>query len=424
MDLRRKLGQLPPPSGEKRASAPEPDSSNRETTLAELRARMAKLLEQGALPMEPAPLSNAWETTLPFVVRATEFGEFSWRSELLAPSHHVGRIPTSAAHAANAALLALLALDPGLSGVDPRGALYIDTETTGLGGSGAIAFLIGMAWFEGESLRLEQVLLRSPAEEKAGLRVVAERIHQASLLVSYNGKSFDLPLLATRAVMNREPSLPVRPHLDLLHVARRLHRTRLGACKLTTLESEILGFERGPDIQGGDIPARYSHFLRTGDEEALRDVVEHNAFDVVSMAALVGLYGEPLGGLHEQDLVALARTFHRAGDATRADEAIEHALQRGAGVQAIRARGEIAKARGDRARALADFETLVVELDDSQARLELSKLYEHYAKEPLKALNLALLGTSEAAEAQSRRVSRLSRKVERAQHRSKTTKRS
>jgi len=316
-------------------------------------------------------------------------------------------------------LLALLALDPKLASLDARTALYLDTETTGLGGSGALAFLIGMAWFDGDRLRLEQVLLRSPADERAGLELVAERIEQASFLVTYNGKSFDLPLLASRRVMTRAPALPVRPHLDLLHIARRLHRTRLGACRLTLLESEVLGFERGPDVQGADIPARYSHFLRTGDEAALTDVVEHNALDVVSMAALVGLYGEPLASLHEQDLVSLARTYHRAGDAQRTDEALEHALERGVGRHAIRARGEIAKARGERAQALVDFESLADELDDTSARLELAKLYEHFAKEPLKALKLALLGTAETTEAQSRRISRLSRKVARANQNSK-----
>jgi len=359
------------------------------------------------------------ESLLPFFERDTALGCVSWRSELLKPSHYVGRIPTSAAHAADPALLALLALDPKLASLDPRTALYLDTETTGLGGSGALAFLIGMAWFDGDQLRLEQVLLRSPADERAGLELVAERIEQASFLVTYNGKSFDLPLLASRRVMTRAPALAVRPHLDLLHVARRLHRTRLGACRLTLLESEVLGFERGPDVQGADIPARYSHFLRTGDEAALTDVVEHNALDVVSMAALVGLYGEPLTSLHEQDLVSLARTYHRAGDAQRTDEALEYALERGAGRHAIRARGEIAKARGERAQALVDFESLAADLDDSSARLELAKLYEHFAKEPLKALKLALIGTAETTEAQSRRVSRLSRKVARANQTSK-----
>lgn len=390
LDLQRKLGTLPP-------------------------------LERGKAVRPVLSLAN----TLPFVERQSEAGPVYWRSELLPPAHRVGRILTASAHAADPALLALLALDPKLAGVDPQGALFLDTETTGLGtGAGVVAFLIGMAWFDEGCLRLEQVLLRSPADEAAALRVIAERVDRASLLVSYNGKTFDFPLLGSRAVMNHEPPLAVRPHLDLLHVARRLHRLRLGSCRLTTLETNVLGFFRGKDIPGADIPARYSHFLRSGDEAALFDVVEHNALDVLSMAALVGLYGEPLADLHEQDLVALARTYHRAGDGERADEALRHALERGAGFSAIRARGDIAKARGDRASALADFEALVSEQNDPGARLELAKLYEHYAKEPRKALGVAQLGTAETSEAQSRRVLRLGRKIERAQPNSQRINRS
>jgi tetratricopeptide (TPR) repeat protein len=211
--------------------------------------------------------------------------------------------------------------------------------------------------------------------------------------------------------MNRLPPLPERPHFDLLHVGRRLHRERLGACRLVTLESEVLGFVRGEDIEGADVPGRYSHYLRTGDQEALRAVVEHNGWDLVSMAALVGLYGEPLGTLHQQDLVALARTLRRAGALDQAQVAAETALDRGAGAAALRARGEIAKARGDRIRALADFEALSQELDSPSLRLELAKLYEHFVKEPLKALEIALAGTGETPEQSERRVARLERKA-------------
>ncbi|HMJ12090.1 MAG TPA: ribonuclease H-like domain-containing protein, partial [Polyangiaceae bacterium] len=301
-----------------------------------------------------------------------------------------------------------------LAGCDPRGALFLDTETTGLGGgAGILAFLVGMAFFEGPTLCLEQLLLRSPSEETALLAHVVKRIERATLIVTYNGKAFDWPLLNGRQLMNRLPALPVRPHLDLLHVGRRLHRNRLGVCKLTSLESEVLGFVRGPDIAGGDIAARYGHFLRSGDEEALRGVVEHNAFDVMSMAALMALYGEPLGTLHDSDLVGLARTFKRAGALERADEVAHAAVARGAGPAALRIRAQIAKARGDRARALSDFEALSAEIRDAELYLELAKLYEHHVKQPLKALEFVDLGTGETPEAVERRRARLRRKAER-----------
>jgi uncharacterized protein len=271
-----------------------------------------------------------------------------------------------------------------------------------------------LASFDGcGRLVIEQFLLQSPAEEPAMLRALAERIEQASVLVTYNGKAFDLPLLVTRYVMNRLTAFPERPHLDLVHVARRLHRHRLGACRLVHLESEVLGFVRGPDIEGGDIPARYSHFLRTGDALAVAPVVEHNALDVVSMAALVGLYGEPLTTLHDSDLIGLGRTFKRARAFDLAHAAAERALGGGVGASALRLRGEIAKARGDKAATLRDFEALSQEVDEPSVRLELAKLYEHHVKDVARALDLLTAGTGEPEPALAKRRARLRRKLER-----------
>src|SRR5262245_24141303 len=184
----------------------------------------------------------------------------------------------------------------------------------------------------------------------------SERIEAASSLVTFNCKAFDIPTLCGRYVMNRMPEPPRRPHLDLLHVARRLHRARVGSCTLRAMEAEVLGFVRDADIDGAEVAPRYGHFLRTGDESVLRSVVEHNSWDVVSMAALVGLYGEPLRTLHREDLVGLARTYRRARAFEQAEAAADEAVNRGAGIEGLRVRGEIAKARGDRQRALDDFE--------------------------------------------------------------------
>jgi uncharacterized protein len=309
--------------------------------------------------------------------------------------------------------LGLLALDPRVSASDPRRALYFDTETTGLGGgAGVLAFLVGLAWFDADlRLHAEQFLLRSPAEELPLLEALGERVEQADLLVSYNGKAFDLPLLNGRMVMNRRPKLPHRAHLDLLHVARRLHKARLGACRLISLESDVLGFVRGPDIAGIDIAPRYAHFLRTGDDSVLEQVIEHNAWDVVSMAALVALYGEPFELLHERDLLGLARTLKRARAFDEAERAAAVALSRGAGPEARRAHGEIAKARGDRAQALLHFEAFAAEVDDPAIRLELAKLYEHHLREPMSALGWVDRGTGEASEKAERRRTRLGRKI-------------
>jgi uncharacterized protein len=413
MDFKRKLGFLrtpsTPPVNVPTAPAVATVAPTR-SVIDELRSKMAEILDRPKFHTPPARPADPSETALPFVREETPNGPLYRRHSILPPSHHVGRIPVDSAYHSRPELLALLALDPALSGIHFGGALFIDTETTGLGGAGAIAFLLGMAWFDTEQrLHVEQLLLRSPSDEPALLDVLTERLASAELLVSYNGKAFDWPLLKGRYVMNRRQIPSDLPHLDLIHIGRRLHRARLGACRLKTLESEVLGFERGVDVDGGDVPARYAHFLRTGDEEALRQVVEHNAWDVVSMAALVGLYGEPFDLMHGEDLVGFAKTMKRAGALAVAERAADRALELGA-TRALKVRGDIHKARGDRARALQDFESLAQDVDEPELRLELAKLYEHFVKDPVRALEIVDLGTGEAESAAEKRRQRLERK--------------
>ena len=411
MPFKDKLARLGPPVSTGTGSGAEP--SPRADVLAELRRKMEALLEQPSLA--PRPPADPSRTSLPFAREERPGGLLHRRKVSLPRSHHVGRIPVDAARDASPELLALLALDTALGSCRLERALFLDTETTGLGAGGGVwAFLVGMASFDADGrLEVEQLLLQSPADERALVEHVLERIAAADLIVTYNGKTFDLPLLATRAVMCRLPPPAVRPHLDLLHVARRLHRGRLGACRLVTLEADVLGFVRGPDIDGGEIPARYAHFLRTGDEDALAAVVEHNAWDVATMAALIGLYGEPFDLLHPTDLLGMARTLKRAGALTEAERAADTALERGAGPDAFRVRATIAKARGDRARALADFEAFSAEASDEGVRLELVKLYEHFLKVPARALELLEQGTGESSEASAKRRERLTRKATR-----------
>jgi uncharacterized protein YprB with RNaseH-like and TPR domain len=345
------------------------------------------------------------------------------RTQRLSAAHRTGHASVVCARDASPELLALLALDPSLAGCDPLGALFLDTETTGLaGGAGTVAFLVGLAWWDGGCLVLEQLLVRALGEEAPMLERVRARIASASMLVTFNGKSFDLPLLRTRFVMAGMAAPGEPPHLDLLHVARRIHKERsrrsAGACRLVALERDVLGFERIDDVASGDVSACYLHFLWTGDARGLLGVIEHNAWDVVAMVALVGLYGEPLAGhsrLSSSDLADFARTLRRAGALERAMEVAEEAVGRSAGDAVhgpLRARADIAKALGDRARALADFETLAAAVDDPGVRLELAKLFEHWVRAPAQALEWAARGTGETPEGLERRTCRLARKAE------------
>lgn len=415
MSLKSKLSRMPLPLPQALAATPIGASDDSKgPTLETLRAKMDEILHR---PSVVAPeRANPSETTLPFVAAELGTGRLHRRCQKLAPSKTIGRIPVDAASSATAELLSLLALDPGLLGSDPRRALYLDTETTGLGGgAGTIAFLIGLAWFEGDELWLEQLLLTSPVDEQALLESLEQRLSRASMLVTFNGKSFDWPLLMGRFVMNHRPKPVQLPHLDLLHVARRLHKKRVGSVTLKRLESEVLGLERGKDIDGAEIGPRYAHFLRTGDESALRIVIDHNATDVLSMAALVGLYGEPLELLAPLDLVGLGRTYSRAGDKDRALSVAEEAQRRGAGSDALRLSAQLHKARGDRSRALLKYEELANEVDDPIVRLELAKLYEHHVKDHRAALRIIEQGTGESAEGVLRRSSRLARKLKRSE---------
>ncbi len=407
MSLRSKLSRL-------ESAVPAP--SAKADLLADLRARIEATLARTAR-RAPAPLPPVDTVDLPFATEQTSLGPLHVRVQRLSFAHRTGRMPLAPARDASAEILALLALDPVIAACDPRRAVYLDTETTGLsGGAGTVAFLVGLGWWDEQGYVLEQLLVRALGEEAPMLARVSERLAGASMIVTFNGKSFDMPLLRTRFVMARMDPPTTPPHLDLLHVARRVHRERVGlGCRLVAIERDVLGFVRHDDVESGDVSACYLHFLRTGDARALLGVIEHNAWDVVAMAALVGLYGQPFeGGLVPTDLVGVARTLRRAGALERALETAHVAVEREASPESLRARAEIAKACGDRARALEDFETIAATVDDPAVRLELAKLYEHWVKQPTRALEWAQRGTGEDEERARRRAARLMRKAERA----------
>jgi hypothetical protein len=384
----------------------------REEILDDLRTRMRRVLERTTLP-RPPPITTAEDSDfrLPFFAEDTPRGVLHRRVLRLSPAHRTGRASVYDSKRADCTLLSLLALDPSLAALDIVRALYLDTETTGLsGGTGTVAFLVGLAAFDEAGLFVEQLLVRNLGEEAPMLAHVRERIEAASMLVTFNGKSFDMPLLRTRFAMARLELPPPRPHLDLLHVARRIHRKKN---KLTMLEERVLGFVREGDVPSGEVSERYLHFLRTGNETALLGVVEHNAQDVISMTALVGLYGEALEStaLAASDLVGVARTLSRAGASASAFSVATMASERGAGPDALRARAAIARARGDRDRALADLEAFLAEVDCPNARLDLAKLYEHFKKDAARALALVARGTAEDAPQSERRRERLEKKL-------------
>jgi len=192
---------------------------------------------------------------------------------------------------------ALLRLAPGLTAADLAGAAFIDVETTGLvGGTGTYVFLIGVATFENDSLRLRQLFLSDLGRERAMLAELASLLHGCRCLVTFNGKRFDVPLLETRFILSRlAPTLGRLPHVDLLYPARRLYRRRLPSCSLASLESAVLGFERGVETPGWAIPQLYFDYVRSGRVEPLAPVFRHNKLDLLSLVALLGHLGRLVG---------------------------------------------------------------------------------------------------------------------------------
>jgi len=207
-----------------------------------------------------------------------------------------------------------LAGDRRIEGHTPADGLFLDTETTGLaGGTGTVAFLIGCGWFDGNSFVTEQIFMRDFREERAALSYLAEMAGERNFLVTFNGKTFDIALLATRFIMNRLPDpLSGMPHLDLLHPSRRLLGHRLPNSRLGTIEGAVLKFSRDGDIPGSEIPQRYFDWLRYGDPGLMQDVFEHNRLDIISMAALArhlaALVGAPDGREECTDSDILATT--------------------------------------------------------------------------------------------------------------------
>lgn len=211
--------------------------------------------------------------------------------------------------------------------------LFFDLETTGLsGGAGTYAFMVGCGWFDAaEGFVTEQHLLVDFASERTMLHAVAGELGRAGALVSFNGKSFDVPVLETRYSYHRLTSpCGELPHLDVLHPARRFWENE-ESCSLTTLERHVLGASRTGDVPGFEIPGRYFQFIRAGNPAPLAAVFEHNRLDLLSLAGLTArllhLIGSgPLETRDAREALALGRIYARGGLERQAAESFEHAL--------------------------------------------------------------------------------------------------
>jgi uncharacterized protein len=297
-----------------------------------------------------------------------------------------------------AAALQLLLPDAPEEVRHPEQWLFLDTETTGLsGGTGTYPFLVGLAWWEGGGLQVEQLFMRDLNEERSLLTALAERLEERPVLVTFNGKSFDLPLLETRYRMTRSLPPPTpRAHLDFLHPARNIWKLRLGSVRLSQLERHVLGWDRGEDLDSGDIPRMYLDFLRGGPADPLVPVFLHNQMDLRGLAGLAGRILSLLGEeeVTNQDgleLFGLSRICERRGQVDRARETYERSissvLPRETDRAARAALARLAKRARDISRARELWESMLGNSREGyEAYEQLAICYEHEVRDPRKAL--------------------------------------
>ncbi|WP_309118467.1 ribonuclease H-like domain-containing protein [Paenibacillus sp.] len=305
--LRERLGRLTG-SGERSKPAEESASA-----------------EPGAASQEPEAADWA---KLGFALRSGPGGVCLTRDVRYGASHRHGRFAVSEFASAGAALTRL---DPAGRVVEPEKLLFLDTETTGLGqGAGNVPFLIGIGWWTSDGFTVRQWLIRHPGEEAAMLAMLSEKLPAFTHLVTYNGRTFDWPLVKNRYVLQRL-AVPKDPaHFDFLYPSRSLWRTTMPSVRLGAVEEAKLGVFREDDVPGSMAPALYFQYLAERDCSVLEGVVRHNETDIVTLLTLAIHFGTllrdggvPLDGLSAAELLRLGLWYERLSFESEACGAID-----------------------------------------------------------------------------------------------------
>jgi uncharacterized protein YprB with RNaseH-like and TPR domain len=274
-------------------------------------------------------------------VVANEFGEHFQTERLFSALKQHGSADIGALNELPAGLLDALS-DNEIADVAPARWAFLDTETTGLaGGSGTYAFLIGVGRITPEGFRVRQFFMRDYVEEKSVLAALEAHLSEFDVMITYNGKTYDQPLLETRYRMCRHkaPFSRIR-HLDLLFGARRLWKLRLETCRLVQLEQQILGVFREGDLPGELIPYVYFEYLRGREAQRLVPVFHHNAMDILTLACLTAVVPaafrtadadalRQVGVRRGEDLIGIARWLLNAGETEKPLHLFKRALDLG-----------------------------------------------------------------------------------------------
>lgn len=286
---------------------------------------------------------------------------------------------------------------------DCSGLLFVDLETTGLaGGTGTFPFLCGVGYFEGRSFVVEQLFMEDYPYEVFMLRHLAEKLKGAISLVTFNGKTFDIPLLATRFIYNRLRVNLKLPHIDLLHPARRIWKGTLTDCRLESIEREYFGLQRERDVESSLIPMIYFNFVRGRNKESMLPVFDHNVQDIATLGALLLIFSRMLanpegellhkplelwglGGLclkmgwMEKSLLCMQRALTLADDPDLTPLLLIHTAR-------------LYRKLGRMKDALRTWEHLMATSPRHRltGAIELAKYYEHQARNPNRAREVIL----------------------------------
>ncbi len=288
----------------------------------------------------------------------------------------------------------LMRIDKGFdpAATDVRRFLFLDTETTGLGmGAGTVAFLLGLGFVDGDDFVVRQLLMRDYPEEPLLLQHYFDLLPRFDAFVTFNGKSFDLPLLQNRLIMHRMRDTAAKPHLDLLYPTRRVWRMRLKDCTLGNIERQVLGCGREDDLPGSLVPERFFHYLKVGDFSLLEDVLRHNLLDIITLGkllvALARVFDQPEQQSFAEDIFSAGRSLARDGQRGLARRCFQVAS---VGALSEQARVHLALAhRGDRqfAEATAVYQQMIASGQGGlMPYIELAKIAEHRARDYAGAL--------------------------------------
>jgi len=321
-----------------------------------------------------------------------------------------------------------------IEGIDLERTLFLDTEASGLsGGTGTYAFMIGLGYFHDDHFIVDQLFVDSYVKEEGMLDLLKEYLTASTLLVTFNGKSFDLNLLRTRYLLHgqSDPFTDI-PHLDLLHPCRNLWDLDLVNCKLQTLEKEILDFYREDDTPGEEVPGIYFQFIRTGDASDIAGVFTHNVHDIVSLVGVTTMLEQNFHGARdipmESGLTMFSRgkIHERQGNISEAlrcyESALSDELSSQRRNQVLSRIAALYKKRGEWELAVRwwrqQIENMPVFILEPYR--ELAKYFEHQVKDFEEALRLVDFALDQIAShrtddiaALTHRRNRLSQKIER-----------